>query len=130
MEYFKELIEINSRFIKEDNNIRIENLQEVYSTLDNFYSREFNLDEFIKLCIKLFNMQIFYDGNSRTILTYLVKVIDKYGYKFDIDKATIGITALKAIFPVMYDLNEEIDNNDILKLKKYIYPKGKGKGSK
>ena len=130
MEYFKELIEINSRFIKEDNNIRIENLQEVYSTLDNFYSREFNLDEFIKLCIKLFNMQIFYDGNSRTVFTYFIEVLNKYNYQVDVNKIANEITELRNFFPIIYNLNETINDNMIFRIKKNIYPKSKGKGSK
>ena len=130
MEYFKELIEINSRFIKEDNNIRIENLQEAYSTLDNFYSREFDLDEFIKLCIKLFNMQIFYDGNSRTVFTYFIAVLNKYNYQVDVNKIANEITELRNFFPIIYNLNETINDNMIFRIKKNIYPKSKGKGSK
>lgn len=75
-------------------------------------------------------MQIFYDGNSRTILAYLTKVIDKYGYYIDADNATEGLIKLKGLFPVMYDLNEELDETEVLKLKQFIYPKNESKGRK
>ena len=75
MNYFKELLIINKKYFPNGNNIRITNLEDVYLKLDEFYSKEFDLDKFIKLCIVLFNMQIFYDGNSRTIFEYLTIVL-------------------------------------------------------
>ena len=113
MNYFNELLEINKIITNDDDNVRLENLEEVNKLLDTFYSRDFDLDEFIKLCILLFNMQIFYDGNSRTILAYLVKVIEKNGYTMNIEAATKGLIKLKGLFPAMYDLNEELDNNEL-----------------
>jgi len=132
MNYFNEILEINKKIILEEDNIRLDKneISEVCNKLDTFYSRQFNLDEFIKLCIVLFNMQIFYDGNSRTILAYLTKVIDKYGYYIDADNATEGLIKLKGLFPVMYDLNEELDETEVLKLKQFIYPKNESKGRK
>ncbi len=129
MEYFNELLEINRIITNDDNNVRLDNLEEVYKLLDNFNERPFDLDEFIKLCILLFNMQIFYDGNSRTILAYLVKVIEKNGYTMNIEAATKGLIKLKGLFPAMYDLNEELDNNEILRIKNYIFKK-ESKGRK
>ena len=123
MDYFNELFEINRIITNDDNNVRIENLEEVYQLLDTFNKKAFNLDEFIKLCILLFNMQIFYDGNSRTILAYLVKVIDKNGYAIDIEAATKGLIKLKGLFPSMYDLNEELDYHEIEKIKENISKK-------
>ena len=73
MKYFEELLNMNKELYPNDN-IRIKDLTEVYNMLDTFYSKPFNLDEFIKLCIKFFNMQIFYDGNLRTMLKYLYVV--------------------------------------------------------
>ena len=55
MNYFNELLEINKIITNDDNNVRIENLEEVYQLLDTFNRRPFDLDEFIKLCILLFN---------------------------------------------------------------------------
>lgn len=127
MQYFSELLEINKKIIPGNDNIRILDLEDVYSKLNDFYSKEFDLDEFIKLCIILFNMQIFYDGNSRTILTYLANVIDKYGYYIDTDKATEGLIKLKGLFPVMYDLNEDLDGNEIFIIKQFIYKKNNRK---
>lgn len=123
MDYFNELFEINRIITNDDNNVRIENLEEVYQLLDTFNRSPFNLDEFIKLCILLFNMQIFYDGNSRTILAYLIKVIDKNGYAIDIEAATKGLIKLKGLFPAMYDLNEELDYHEIEKIKENISKK-------
>lgn len=123
MNYFNELLEINKIITNDDNNVRLDNLEEVYQLLDNFNERPFNLDEFIKLCILLFNMQIFYDGNSRTILTYLVKVIEKNGYTMNIETATKGLIKLKGLFPVMYDLTEELDYQEIKKIKENITKK-------
>lgn len=123
MNYFNELLEINRIITNDDNNVRIENLEEVYKLLDTFNKKPFNLDEFIKLCILLFNMQIFYDGNSRTILAYLVKLIDKNGYAIDIEAATKGLIKLKGLFPAMYDLNEELDYHEIEKIKENISKK-------
>lgn len=123
MQYFNELLEINKKIISRNDNIRILDLEDVYSKLNEFYSKEFDLDKFIKLCIILFNMQIFYDGNSRTILTYLANVIDKYGYYIDTDKATEGLIKLKGLFPVMYDLKEELDDIELSKIKQFIYIK-------
>ena len=130
MKNFNELLEINKKYFPDADNVRIDNLDEVYSKLDEFYSKEFNLDDFIKLCIQLFNMQIFFDGNSRTILTYLNMVIENNGYSFDIDKATNGLIKLKGLFPVMYDLSDELDYKDIEKIKKFIYIKENSKGRK
>lgn len=130
MKYFNELLAINKKYIGEVANIRINNLEDVYQKLNKFYSKEFNLDEFIKLCIILFNMQIFYDGNSRTILEYFTNVIDNYGYSIDIAKATEGLIKLKGLFPVMYDINEELEDSEINKIKKYITIKPSGKGRK
>ena len=127
MQYFSELLEINKKIIPGNDNIRILDLEDVYSKLNDFYSKEFDLDEFIKLCIILFNMQIFYDGNSRTILTYLANVIDKHGYYIDTDKATEGLIKLKGLFPVMYDLNEDLDGNEIFIIKQFIYKKNNRK---
>ena len=106
MTYFNELIQINKIFIKEENNVRLdeEEIQKVCNKLNTFYSSAFNLDEFIKLCIVLFNMQIFYDGNSRTIITYITKILDDNGYCIDIEKA-------------------ELDEKDIHNIKKYIFKK-------
>ena len=123
MQHFNELLKINKEIIFEEDNVRTEKLDEVYQMLDNFYSKEFDLDEFIKLCIILFNMQLFYDGNSRTIITYFIKVINNQEYKFDYAKATDGLIKLKQLFPIMYDLNEELDDYDIFKLKQYIHLK-------
>lgn len=132
MNYFNEILEINKKIIPEEDNIRInkEEINELCNKLNNFYSRDFNLDEFIKLCIILFNMQIFYDGNSRTILTYLVKVIDKYGYYIDIDMIKNNLTQLRSLFPTMYDLNEELNENMIFRIKQFIYTKNESKGRK
>ena len=130
MQYFNELLDINKKYIKDDDNIRITDLEEVYFKLDEFYSKDFNIDEFIRLCIQLFNMQIFFDGNSRTILTYLIKVMNDNGYSFDIDRATNGLIKLKGLFPVMYDLDEDIDDSDILKIKQFIKAKEDSKGRK
>ncbi len=55
MDYFNELLEINRIITNDDNNVRIENLEGVYQLLDTFNRRPFDLDEFIKLCILLFN---------------------------------------------------------------------------
>ncbi len=125
MKYFNELLLINQKFIKEDNNIRIDNfeLEEVYKKLDDFYKKEFNLEDFIKLCVILFNMQIFYDGNARTFFSYLTKIIGEHGYFIDIDKATEGLIKLKGFFPVMYDLNEELDDNEIVRITQFISKK-------
>ena len=123
MQYFNELLEINNKIISRNDNIRILDLEDVYSKLNEFYCKEFDLDKFIKLCIILFNMQIFYDGNSRTILTYLANVINKYGYYIDTDKATEGLIKLKGLFPVMYDLKEELDDIELSKIKQFIYIK-------
>lgn len=120
MEYFDQLVNINRIIIGEKNNIRIEKTDKICQILDNFYSNDFNLEEFIKLCIILFNMQIFYDGNSRTIVTYLISVLDRFGYNIDINNATADLIKLKGLFPVMYDLNEQLSDNEILKIKKYI----------
>lgn len=130
MNYFNEILEINKKIIPEENNIRInkEEINEVCNKLNNFHSRDFNLDEFIKLCIVLFNMQIFYDGNSRTILTYLTKVIDKYGYYIDIDMIKNNLTQLRRLFPTMYDLNEELNENMVFRIKQFINIKNESKG--
>lgn len=120
MEYFDQLVNINRIITGEKNNIRIEKTDKICQILDNFYSNDFNLEEFIKLCIILFNMQIFYDGNSRTIVTYLISVLDRFGYNIDINNATADLIKLKGLFPVMYDLNEQLSDNEILKIKKYI----------
>ena len=132
MNYFNEILEINKKIISEEDNIRIDKdeINEVCNKLNTFYSRDFDLDEFIKLCIILFNMQIFYDGNSRTILTYLIKVIDRYGYYIDIDKAKDNLIELRRLFPTMYDLNEELNENMIFKMKQFIDMKNEGKGRK
>lgn len=119
MKYFEEILEINKEYFKEDN-IRITDLTQVYKLLDTFYSKEFDLDEFLNLCIILFNMQIFYDGNSRTITNYMIKKLEENGYIFELENATKGIIAMRAIFPVMYDLNGPLNRYDIDKLKKHI----------
>lgn len=125
MTYFDELIQINNFFMQEENNIRLyeEEIQIVCNKLNAFYSSEFNLDEFIKLCIILFNMQIFYDGNSRTIITYIAKILNDNGYCIDVQKATEELILLKGFFPVMYDLDEELDEKDINNIKKNIIKK-------
>ena len=121
MDYFNELLEINRIITNDDNNVRIENLEEVYQLLDTFNRRPFNLDEFIKLCILLFNMQIFYDGNSRTIFTYLIRKLDEYGYNINVNNAKEELIELRRLFPTIYDLNEEINDKTILRIKKYVY---------
>lgn len=121
MNYFNELLEINKIITNDDNNVRIENLEEVYQLLDTFNRRPFNLDEFIKLCILLFNMQIFYDGNSRTIFTYLIRKLDEYGYNINVNNAKEELIELRRLFPTIYDLNEEINDKTILRIKKYVY---------
>ena len=73
-------------------------------------------------------MQIFYDGNSRTILEYLTTVIDRYGYSIDTLKATEGLIKLKGLFPVMYDINEKLDESEIDKIKKFITRKQNRRG--
>lgn len=125
MTYFNELTQINEFFTQEENNIRLdeEKIQIVCNKLNTFYSSKFDLDEFIKLCILLFNMQIFYDGNSRTIIAYITKTLNDNGYCIDIQKATEGLILLKGFFPVMYDLDEELDEKDIHGIKKYIVKK-------
>lgn len=125
MTYFNELTQINEFFTQEENNIRLdeEEIQIVCNKLNTFYSSKFDLDEFIKLCILLFNMQIFYDGNSRTIIAYITKRLNDNGYCIDIPKATEGLILLKGFFPVMYDLDEELDEKDIHGIKKYIIKK-------
>ena len=123
MNYFNELLEINKIITNDDDNVRLENLEGVYQLLDTFNRSPFNLDEFIKLCILLFNMQIFYDGNSRTVLAYLVKKIDKNGYTMDIETATKGLIKLKGLFPLMYDLTEELDYHEIEKIRANISKK-------
>lgn len=121
MNYFNELLEINKIITNDDNNVRIENLEEVYQLLDTFNRRPFDLDEFIKLCILLFNMQIFYDGNSRTIFTYLIRKLDEYGYNINVNNAKEELIELRRLFPTIYDLNEEINDKTILRIKKYVY---------
>lgn len=121
MNYFNELLEINKIITNDDINVRIENLEEVYQLLDTFNRRPFNLDEFIKLCILLFNMQIFYDGNSRTIFTYLIRKLDEYGYNINVNNAKEELIELRRLFPTIYDLNEEINDKTILRIKKYVY---------
>ena len=125
MKYFDEILKINQNIMKtnDNHNIRITNLNEVFKQLNDFYHQEFDIDEFIKLCIRLFNMQIFYDGNSRTMLNYLKIVLNRNGYDIDIKKATSGLIRLKAFFPVMYDLNEEISDNEIFKIKQFTKEK-------
>ena len=119
MKYFEEILEINKEYFKEDN-IRINDLTEVYKLLNVFYSNEFDLDEFLKLCTILFNMQIFFDGNSRTIIKYMIKKLDQNGYTFDLENATKNLIALKALFPTMYDLHEQLDLDELHIIKKYI----------
>lgn len=121
MNYFNELLEINKIITNDDDNVRLENLEGVYQLLDNFNERPFNLDEFIKLCILLFNMQIFYDGNSRTIFTYLIRKLDEYGYNINVNNAKEELIELRRLFPTIYDLNEEINDKTILRIKKYVY---------
>ena len=122
MKYFEEILAINKKYFPEDN-IRIDDLTKVYKLLETFYSKEFDLDEFLKLCTILFNMQIFFDGNSRTIINYMTQKLEENGYIYELENATKNIIALKAIFPTMYDLNEPLDEADLEKLKKNIYPK-------
>lgn len=121
MDYFNELLEINRIITNDDNNVRLENLEGVYQLLDTFNRSPFNLDEFIKLCILLFNMQIFYDGNSRTIFTYLIRKLDEYGYNINVNNAKEELIELRRLFPTIYDLNEEINDKTILRIKKYVY---------
>ena len=121
MNYFNELLEINKIITNDDDNVRLENLEGVYQLLDTFNRRPFNLDEFIKLCILLFNMQIFYDGNSRTIFTYLIRKLDEYGYNINVNNAKEELIELRRLFPTIYDLNEEINDKTILRIKKYVY---------
>ncbi len=121
MNYFNELLEINKIITNDDNNVRLETLEGVYQLLDTFNRRPFDLDEFIKLCILLFNMQIFYDGNSRTIFTYLIRKLDEYGYNINVNNAKEELIELRRLFPTIYDLNEEINDKTILRIKKYVY---------
>ena len=119
MKYFEEILAINKKYFPEDN-IRIDDLTKVYKLLETFYSKEFDLDEFLKLCTILFNMQIFFDGNSRTIINYMTQKLEENGYIYDLENATKNIIALKAIFPTMYDLNEPLDEAELENFKKYI----------
>ena len=128
MNYFNELLDINKKIMNDEDVVRITDLSDIYRLLDDFYSKNFNLDSFIKLCIKLFNIQIFYDGNTRTILAYIAKVIDKYGYSFDYERATEGLVILNGLFPVLYDLDEEINEKEVNKIKQFIDLKDKRKG--
>ena len=126
MKYFEELLNMNKEIYPNDN-IRIKDLTEVYNMLDTFYSKPFNLEEFIKLCIKFFNMQIFHDGNFRTILKYLYVIIDRNNYNMDIDKMIQEHQELRDIFPVMYDLNDEISDAEVHRITKYISKKESNK---
>ncbi len=119
MKHFEEILEIYKKYFP-NVDIRIKDLTEIYKLLDTFYSKDFDLDEFLKLCTILFNMQIFFDGNSRTIISYMNKKLEENGYTFDQENATKGIIALKAIFPIMYDLDEQLNEHELNKLKKYI----------
>ena len=119
MKYFEEIVEIYKKYFP-NVDIRIKDLTEVYKLLDTFYNKDFDLDEFLKLCTILFNMQIFYDGNSRTITSYMIKKLEENGYTFALEEAANEITELRVIFPTMYDLKEPLNSSNLNRLKKYI----------
>ncbi len=121
MEYFNELLNINKKIIETENNVILENLKRMYPRLEDFYNQDFNLEDFIKLCIRLFNAQIFKDGNSRTIYTYLSQGVEKNGYYIDFEKVKANFSNLRTFFPILYNLDEEITVNMVNRIKKYIH---------
>lgn len=58
MEYFLELVKINSNYNEFYDKIRIKDENElniIYSRMNSFYMNKFDLDSFLNLCCYLFN---------------------------------------------------------------------------
>ena len=123
MEYFLELVKINSNYNEFYDKIRIKDENElniIYSRMNSFYTNKFDLDSFLNLCCYLFNRQIFTDGNSRTIFEYMKNELSNNGYSINFDDIKKDYSHLRSFFPLMYDMNESLAKRDLIKLKKYI----------
>lgn len=132
MDYFLDICKINESYNRHVPKIRIEDkdlLREIYSKLNKFYSKDFNLDNFLKLCIYLFNCQIFYDGNSRTIFEYMWDVLYRNGYDILYDDIVNNYKILRKFFPAIIDL-DDIDDDDLNQVKKYVFKMEEIRGKK
>ncbi len=55
------------------------------------------------------------------VFYYLIRKLDEYGYNINVNNAKEELIELRRLFPTIYDLNEEINDKTILRIKKYVY---------
>lgn len=100
--------------------ITLEEENEAIAKIDE-YTNDQTIDNLIRLCIYLINMQIYTDGNSRTIFEFLNIELKKWKYKIDIDLVRLNYKYLRNFFPTVFLFeNEEISVDDIDRIKRYI----------
>ncbi len=114
------LSNINRKYNPTSNCFRIGDFNYINNLLDQFFEHKFDINEFLNICTLLFNTQIFTDGNSRTIFDYMKIILSENGYRIDIDKIKKDYAHARVYFPIMYDLNEKINEESIIKMKEYI----------
>lgn len=115
------LLQINKKYNQTSRHIRMGNFKNINNIMNEFYENGFVLEKFLNLCTYLFNLQIFTDGNSRTIFEYMKNIL--YQNNYDVDFASIQkeYPILRTYFPIMYDLNEKLDQLELLKMEKHIH---------
>ena len=95
--------------IKQYNDILKNFFEEVLNNED----LDFILDKLLNLCGYLWMSQPFYDGNTRTIISFMKFILKKINYDIDFNDNSIEI-------PLFYEEKDKCNEQQMLKLKKIL----------
>lgn len=122
--HFSKLIEINTSYFKDKtNNIRLyeEDIEYLEELLNNLWKSietkniNYILSTLLTTTGKILYLQPFYDGNSRTLKTYISIILNNLGY-------SISYNNNDFIIPMLLE-NECCNNEEINNLKKKLTKK-------
>lgn len=122
MNYFKLLCDINSKYDHETPRIRYsqDRLEAIIDRLNRLDDEEFNLDKFLNLCVCIYNMQIFYDSNTRTMYDFIDIFLKKYNIIIDREKIIEKLNVYRAYFPPTYSMDDEVSQKKLDEMKEYF----------